>query len=341
MVGSVRDEFRERGHPLDRTLAVLRQQERTAEVALARLLAPRGRRAARARSRPSRAVGPDLRALRAHRRRAAVPARGDPPARRARRARAARADRRGRASPCPGRALDLIRRALVARCRSARAGSSPRPSVLGRDFTLTAAAEVAQLSREEALDLVDEAARAGVLEASPDDAASWRFTHALFQEAAYAGIAAGERVRLHLRAAERLEREHRDDLEPVIAELAHHHHRALAVGDPARAFACARARRGAGRCARRVGAGGAPLRAGGRGGRARAAGRARDAARRAARARRDLPPLGRPLAPARGAHPGHVARALARPQRGSRARRDRLLGPPGLGRAGRRRARRR
>ncbi|HSJ97146.1 MAG TPA: hypothetical protein VLC53_08735, partial [Myxococcota bacterium] len=67
---------------------------------------------------------------------------------------------------------------------------------------------------------------------------AWRFAHALFQEAALQGLAAGARARLHLRAATELERRHRDD-PGVVAELAHHHHEALAVGDPERAFACA------------------------------------------------------------------------------------------------------
>ena len=239
MVGSVREEFRERGHPLDRTLAVLRQQERTAEVALAGFSRREvGALLASVLGRPApsdliselfaRTEGVPLFL------REAIRLLGE-------RGVLEQPERIPRAGiALPGRALDLIRRALGA--LSERAGALvAAAAVLGRDFTLTAAAEVAQLSREEALDLVDDAARAGVVEASPDDAASWRFTHALFQEAAYAALAAGERVRLHLRAAERLEREHRDDLDAVIAELAHHHHRALAVGDPARAFACARA----------------------------------------------------------------------------------------------------
>ncbi len=239
LVGSVREEFRERGHPLDRTLAVLRQQERTAEVALAGFSRREvGALLARVLGRPApsdliselfaRTEGVPLFL------REAIRLLGE-------RGVLEQPERIPRAGiALPGRALDLIRRALGV--LSERAGALvAAAAVLGRDFTLTAAAEVAQLSREEALDLVDDAARAGVVEASPDDAASWRFTHALFQEAAYAALAAGERVRLHLRAAERLEREHRDDLDAVIAELAHHHHRALAVGNPARAFACARA----------------------------------------------------------------------------------------------------
>ena len=239
VVATVREGFRERGHPLDRTLAALRQQERTVELALAGF----SRREValwldRVLGRPApsdlisdlfaRTEGVPLflrEAIRLLGERGAL----DAPE---------RLPRVGVA--LPGRALDLIRRALDS--LSQRAGTLvASASVLGREFTLAAAAEVAQLERDESLDLCDEATRAGVLEASPDAAASWRFTHALFREGAYSGLAAGERVRLHLRAARRLEREHAGDLEPVIAELAHHHHRALAVGEPVRALEFSRA----------------------------------------------------------------------------------------------------
>lgn len=237
VLASVREEFRERGHPLDRTLGVLRQQERTVELALAgfsrrevgSLLERQLGRAA-----PSdliselfaRTEGVPLflrEAIRLLSERGVLEQPEKIP-------------RSGIA--LPGRALDLIRRALDALSDPATSlvGGA---AVLGREFTLAAAAEVADLERDKALDLVDEAARAGVLEASPHEAASWSFTHALFHEAAYARLAAGERVRLHLRAAQRLERDHEGDVGGVIAELAHHHHRALAVGDPERAFACA------------------------------------------------------------------------------------------------------
>lgn len=137
----------------------------------------------------------------------------------------------------PARALDLIRRPLE-KLSPACAALIGAAAVLGRDFQGVQAAAVADTEREDALDLLDEAAGAGVLEPA-ETPGTWRFTHALFQEAALQGLPAGTRARLHLRAATELERRHRDDPERVVAELAHHHHEALAVGDPERAFACA------------------------------------------------------------------------------------------------------
>lgn len=137
----------------------------------------------------------------------------------------------------PARALDLIRRPLE-RLSPPCASAIGAAAVLGREFQGALAATVAGVEREPALDLLDEAASAGVIEPGETPGA-WRFSHSLFQEAALQGLAAGARARLHLRAATELERRHRDDPDAVIAELAHHHHAALAIGDPERAFACA------------------------------------------------------------------------------------------------------
>ena len=95
----------------------------------------------------------------------------------------------------PARTLDLIRRPLE-RLSAAAASLVSAAAVLGRDFDLVDAAAVAGLPREEALDRVDEALRAGVLEAAPACATGFRFTHALFQEAALAALAPSVCARL-------------------------------------------------------------------------------------------------------------------------------------------------
>jgi DNA-binding winged helix-turn-helix (wHTH) protein/tetratricopeptide (TPR) repeat protein len=137
----------------------------------------------------------------------------------------------------PDHVLDLIRRPLAqlsAECAELLAAAA----VLGREFSLALAAAVAELPRARVLDLLDEAAGAGVVEALPEDPATWGFSHALFQEAVYAGLGAGRRVRLHARAAAALEAQCGGD-ERAIAELAHHHLQGIALGDPERALACA------------------------------------------------------------------------------------------------------
>lgn len=138
----------------------------------------------------------------------------------------------------PAHVLDLVRRPLE-RVSPECADLLAAGSVLGREFAVGLAVRVAGVERGRALDLLDEAEAAGVVEASPDAAASWRFSHAMFHEAVYARLPAGRRTRLHARAAEAIEERAGADLDAVIAELAHHHHQALAVGDAERAFATA------------------------------------------------------------------------------------------------------
>jgi DNA-binding winged helix-turn-helix (wHTH) protein len=233
VLGTVREEPREPGSPVTRALSLLRGQDRCVEIALqpfsraevaALLEQVLGRPA------PSdltselfaRSEGVPLfvrEALRLLEERGAL-------------AEPERVPREGVA--LPARALDLIRRPLE-RLSPAATSLVSAAAVLGRDFDLPAAAAVAGLPRSDALDCVDEAVLAGVLEAAPAGATGFRFTHALFQEAAFGALSPGARARLHLRAAEHLERENAGDPSAVLAELAHHHHRALAVGDPERA----------------------------------------------------------------------------------------------------------
>ncbi len=117
-------------------------------------------------------------------------------------------------------------------------------SAVGREFSLPHAAAAAEIARDEALDLLDDAVRAGVLEAPPESPTRYAFVHDLFREAAYETLAPSARARTHLRIAHHLEKQHAGDEDRVIAELALHHHRALAVGDPERALACASAAAG-------------------------------------------------------------------------------------------------
>jgi DNA-binding winged helix-turn-helix (wHTH) protein len=237
VIGTVREEPRERDHPLERSLARLRQQPCCEQIAVhgfsrrevAELLE-------RTIGRPppsdltselfARTEGVPLFLREAIR---LLAERGD--------LRHGERIRRWGVT-LPAHSLDLIRRPLE-RLSPGAAEIVGACAVLGREFLAAVAGAVANVARDEAIDLIDEAARAGVLEPAPEAPGAWRFTHALFQEAAYAALATGRRARLHLRAAEELERRHRGDEGRVIAELAHHRHEALAVGDPVRAFECA------------------------------------------------------------------------------------------------------
>jgi DNA-binding winged helix-turn-helix (wHTH) protein len=236
-VGTVREEPRPEGDPLDALLAALRQQGRCAEIPLRGL--SRGEVAELLERRLERPAPADL-SSELYARTEGVPLvlleairlleeRGE--------LRDPERVRRWSVS-LPARTLDLIRRPL-ARLSPGCAELLEGAAVLGREFAPSLAAAVAERSRDEAALLLDEAARAGAVERVPGDPAAWRFTHALVREAAYEGIAAGRRALLHRRAAEALERRHAVDPERVVAEIAHHRHESLAVGDPELAHAWA------------------------------------------------------------------------------------------------------
>lgn len=238
VIATVRDEARARSHPVERTLSTLRAQPRTSEIAL-RAFSRRevASMLERALGRPAppdlsselvaRTEGVPLLLREALR---LLRERGD--------LRQPEGVRRWAVS-LPAQALDLIRRPLE-RLSPACAELLAAGAVLGREWPLAIAAAVAGTTRDAALDLVDEAEAAGVVERAADAApATWRFSHALYQEAVHGALPAGRRARLHARAADELERRHGAAAEHVIAELAHHHHEALAVGDPKRAFAAA------------------------------------------------------------------------------------------------------
>ncbi len=237
IVATVREESRERGDPLNRTLSILRRQDRTAQVVLRGLT--RGQVAGILEQKLGRAAPPDL-TSELFARTEGVPLylreairlleeRGD----------LEHPERLARTGiTLPVRSFDLIRRALDGLsepCHELVAAAA----VIGREFGLPFVSAVAEIPRDEALDLLDEAARAGVVESVPEAPATWRFSHALYREAAYEALPPGLRVRLHYRTAERLERQHADHPDRVVAELAFHRHQSLALGEPESAYACA------------------------------------------------------------------------------------------------------
>jgi DNA-binding winged helix-turn-helix (wHTH) protein/tetratricopeptide (TPR) repeat protein len=235
VIATVRDEKEHPGRPaVDGTLAVLRQQAHTVELALGSLA--RRDVAALLEQAIGRPAPLDLTAE--------LFARTEGVPLFLREAIRLLADRGDLEAPerirrwavtLPAHVLDLIRRPVER--LSPKAGELlAAGAVVGREFALALASAAADLTRADALDLVDEAERAGVLEPAPGEAATWRFAHALYQEAIYAGLPGGRRARLHARVAAALERQHAADRGAVIAELAHHHHQALAAGDPERAF---------------------------------------------------------------------------------------------------------
>jgi DNA-binding SARP family transcriptional activator len=113
-------------------------------------------------------------------------------------------------------------------------------SVLGREFDLDALARISGLERDTMLELLDEASDARVVSEVPGAIGQMRFAHALIRDAAYHGPARSRRVQLHRQVGEGLEALYASDLDPHLAELAHHFFEAAAGGDGQKAVVYAR-----------------------------------------------------------------------------------------------------
>lgn len=108
--------------------------------------------------------------------------------------------------------------------------------VLGREFDLAAVAALSGTPSDELLGVLDEAMAARVVSTLPGVPGRMRFEHALIRDAAYDSLTAARRARLHHRIGETLEELYAADLEPHLAELAHHFCAALPSGDTEKAF---------------------------------------------------------------------------------------------------------
>ena len=99
-------------------------------------------------------------------------------------------------------------------------------SVIGRHFPARLLATVAEVSLEVALDAIDEAIQARVVEADESLPAAFAFSHALIRETLFAEISTVQRLRLHLRIGQALSAR-----SGTLAEIAHHLLEAGLIGD--------------------------------------------------------------------------------------------------------------
>jgi hypothetical protein len=95
-------------------------------------------------------------------------------------------------------------------------------AVLGRQFELQVLQRVGGLAEEELIDRLEAAVRARVIEEVAGPAGRYTFSHALIRDTLYSGLTATRRALLHGRAGAALEAAHGPNLEPYLAELAHH-----------------------------------------------------------------------------------------------------------------------
>ena len=149
------------------------------------------------------------------------------------------ADGPARRISIPARVRDVIGRRLRRLSDDCKAVLT-LASVLGREFDLDALARVTDHELEGLLDLLDEAISAGVVGEVPGAHRRLRFAHVLIRDTLYDELTATRRMRLHRSVGEALEALYANDLDPHLAELAHHFHAAVPAGDAGKAIEYAR-----------------------------------------------------------------------------------------------------
>ena len=108
-------------------------------------------------------------------------------------------------------------------------------SVFGREFSLPLLERLSGICAGELLDILDEGIAARMVAEIPGAPGELRFAHVLFRDVVYERIPVGQRLRLHQRAGEVLEEFYQQNLDPHLAELAHHSCQAAPGGDVGKA----------------------------------------------------------------------------------------------------------
>jgi DNA-binding SARP family transcriptional activator len=96
-------------------------------------------------------------------------------------------------------------------------------SVLGREFDLDALGRVSGLRQDDLFAALEEAVAARVVGEVPGGRGRLRFSHVLIRDTLYEDLPATRRLRLHRDIGEALEGLYTENLEPHLAELAHHY----------------------------------------------------------------------------------------------------------------------
>ncbi len=138
----------------------------------------------------------------------------------------------------PGSVLEVVRQ-RVGRLSPPTRRFLAVAAVLGEQFPLTVAASLVDRPVVACLELLEEAAQAGFLEAA-GVAGDWRFGHALVRDAVEAQVPPAEAVGLHRAAAESIERTYGHQLDARAAQLARHWAVVAVTGDRANAVRWAR-----------------------------------------------------------------------------------------------------
>ena len=107
-------------------------------------------------------------------------------------------------------------------------------AILGRDFDFRLLEELVQVEEDHLLEVIDAAERADLLVQAGGVALRFTFAHELIRHTLLGSLSLPHRQKLHVRAADALERLYIDEVDGHVADLAHHLFQAGAAADSAR-----------------------------------------------------------------------------------------------------------
>jgi tetratricopeptide (TPR) repeat protein len=110
-------------------------------------------------------------------------------------------------------------------------------ATIGREFDVVTLQAACDLDADRALDQLDAASRAGMIEEMPGRLGRYRFRHALLRDAQYAELGPAERATRHLWVARALEAQQAAGIDAPLDELAFHFHAAAPLGEADKAIA--------------------------------------------------------------------------------------------------------
>jgi class 3 adenylate cyclase len=103
-------------------------------------------------------------------------------------------------------------------------------SVIGQEFDLALLLDICGLASEHLIESLDEAITNVLISQMSGTVGRYRFIHAITAEALRGEFGTSARARLHERIAAAMEKVYCDDLEPHLAQVAHHYVQALPLG---------------------------------------------------------------------------------------------------------------
>ncbi len=136
----------------------------------------------------------------------------------------------------PQGVIDVIERQLE-RLSASTLGLMRAAALVGTSFELQVATEVAGVSRTIALECLDEATSAGVVQALQGTPLRYEFTHALVRRAIEDQLGEGRRRDLHARIANALDVAPTGNTDDQVRRLAYHWSEAGELGDPTKGVA--------------------------------------------------------------------------------------------------------